>query len=496
MAEKEREAMVPENDTGAPEMRETAPARSGGREAARRRRSRRRWRGFIAVYSLLFLLAGAALCFVLYRYCAAYEASIPEHVMDRLMEETDEEQWLSRAREGAGLSVSEFENGDELFDAYCEAVFRGHPFTYRKYPGEYSVKTPVYAVRCAGRDLCRVELSPKGSGAAGFGRDLWQVREISSCFSMADMESVSVVIDAPEGAAVYVNGRMLSDAYLTGEKVPAPDLGTLEARFAQVPVFDRWRVEAMYGEITVTDENGRIQTPEPGGEDGTVHYLLRKDELYSLTVRAPENVLVSAGGVELDPAEAVKAEAGILKGLDAYTGGEAFRELTYSYSGLYTQPEVTARSADGAALTPLMNEKGELIFFLPQDDALKAETEPQVREFFDRYIAYSSRAYDAGRYNALLACILPGTDLYAYVHDSVDAMIWASATKVTYDELAFEDFRPVGEDCFVCTIRYKADFAATAWWTSYSYDLQNAYELAFVRQDGRWLAAAMSVISG
>ena len=75
-------------------------------------------------------------------------------------------------------------------------------------------------------------------------------------------------------------------------------------------------------------------------------------------------------------------------------------------------------------------------------------------------------------------------------------MIWASATQVHYDELTFTDFRSVGEDCFTCTIRYKADFAATAWYQSYTYDLQNAYELAFVRQGELWYAAAMSAAAG
>ena len=42
----------------------------------------------------------------------------------------------------------------------------------------------------------------------------------------------------------------------------------------------------------------------------------------------------------------------------------------------------------------------------------------------------------------------------------------------------------------------KADFTATAWYESYTYDLQNAYELAFVRQGDVWYAAAMSAIAG
>ena len=161
MAESEFNARTPEIPAEA-EAPAPAPVR---RRTSRAKRSRRRWRRFLLVYTILFLLLGAAACFVLYRYSAAYEASLPEHVMDRLMAETDDEQWYAAARGGADLDVSECEDGQALFDAYCDAVFRGSPVSYRKFPGAWTAKTPVYAVRCAGRDLCRVELVPDGSGA-------------------------------------------------------------------------------------------------------------------------------------------------------------------------------------------------------------------------------------------------------------------------------------------------------------------------------------------
>ena len=496
------------NASGTKPEREYAPARrddgyeerliqnrKAAKKAAALRRSKRRWRGFLVIYAVLFLILGAAGCYVLYRYAAAYEASIPEHVMDKLMAETGEDQWYAYARQGAQLTVSEFENADELFAEYFNAVLRGKNFTYRKAAGAYTEDAPAYTVRAAGKDLCLVTLSPVGHNAAGFGRQLWQLGSIRPAFAMDELESVAVEIDAPAGDTVYINGLPVGEKYRVGE-IPCPELTELESRFAVQPHFDRYRVDAMYGAITVTDKNGAALAPERDEENGLVRYVAPEDEFYAVTVRAPESVTVTVGGVELTAADAAKAEEGILSGLGAYTGGQGFRELTYHYEGLYTLPEITARSREGKVLTPLMNEKGELLYFLPQDEELKAAVEPRVREFFEKYIDYSSKAYNDISYQALLGCILPGTELYAYVHDSVAAMIWASATQVHYDELTFADFRSVGENCFTCTIRYKADFAATAWYESYTYDLQNAYELAFVRVDGVWYAAAMSAIAG
>ena len=79
--------------------RSGAPRPAGGSHSARpaplrkrrtpppARNSGRGWRRFLLIYTLLFLLAGAAGLFVFYRYLDAYEQSRPSHVMDALMAE-------------------------------------------------------------------------------------------------------------------------------------------------------------------------------------------------------------------------------------------------------------------------------------------------------------------------------------------------------------------------------------------------------------------------
>ena len=159
--------------------RDRAPTPEEYREQMRRqraierkiRRGKKRWRVFLVIYTLLFLLAGAGGCFVLYRYCEAYERSLPEHVMDDFMASTTQEQWYDYIRSGVELPVSEFEDGEALFDAYYDAAIRGSRFSYWKYMEEYTSQTPVYKVRGGGMDLCLVRLKPRGSNAAGFGRD-------------------------------------------------------------------------------------------------------------------------------------------------------------------------------------------------------------------------------------------------------------------------------------------------------------------------------------
>ena len=67
---------------------------------------------------------------------------------------------------------------------------------------------------------------------------------------------------------------------------------------------------------------------------------------------------------------------------------------------------------------------------------------------------------------------------------------------MSYDELTFTDFSFVSASCFVCTVRYDADFTAHSWQEQKDYKMQNAYELAFVCPNGgAWYAAAMDAVT-
>ena len=477
-------------------MRRTQEIRERRARERRIRRGKRRWRVFMAVYTVLFLLAGAAGCVLLYRYADAYEVSIPEHVMDKLMSATSQEEWHDYIRNGVALPASPYEDGEAIFEAYYDAAIRDRSLSYWKYMEEYTPNTPTYKVRGGGMDLCIVRLVPKGRNAAGFGRQLWQVGEVESVLKLDNLESVTVEIDAPHDQPVYLNGVALTADYLTDEEPEPPDLTALERRFSVQPTFARYRIDKLYGEIEVTDADGRVLPPNRDAETGVLRYVARESDLYSFVVQAPEMVTVRVNGTELTPEDAIRSDDGVLTRLGAYTGGKGYKTLTYAFEGLYSVPEITGVTANGKALTPLVNEKGKLFFFPPNNNATANRGQVRAEEFFKRYIDYSSHAYSAGRHNALLECILPDSDLYKYVRDSRDAMIWASATEVHYDELVFTNFWPVGDSCFTCTIRYKADFQATTWHERYSYDLQNAYELAFVLHNGVWYAAAMSAAAG
>lgn len=474
----------------------------------------------LLIWCAAILLAGAAGCVVLYRYLDAYEAALPEHVMDALLLNTPPEEWQERVRKGIARDVSEFDDGEAIFSGYAEALLGEGEYAYRRDAQRSEADAPVYTVSLAGLDLCRVTLAPDPESRLGFGRHYWLVEAVEPCPALGNLTGVTVEIDAPPGEAVYLNGRMIGAEYITDDALPCPNAPAIEERFSDPARYVRYRVDALYGDVRVTDKTGLEYAPTVS-ENDVVRYVLPGSMTYSVTVQAPSDVTVTLCGAELTAEDATLVNAGILKGLESYTGEAAYETYTYAFSGLYTEPAVTARDASGQELAPLLGENGKITFFHVQDENLYTSQRDTVRAFFNAYVNYSADPFfgdlsvtkemlddpeeeipdqvaeSMRRYYRLLDRVQWGSELYQYIVNSTDAMVWASHTRVNYNELTFTDFSYVGEDCFVCTVRYQADFAASAWYESYTYDMQNAYEIAFVRAPwGSWYAAAMAEISG
>lgn len=508
--------------SAAPESPETetspAPRRSASRPKREPDRPKRRWRRFLLIYAAVWLVLAGAGCAVFYKYLSVYEQARPEHVMDSLMETTARETWLGYVKTSIEASAGEFDDAAALYTEYETALLSGKEFSYRR-ASEAAADAPEFIVRCGGVDVCAVRLTALPGSDLGFGKHLWQVGGITPCEALRNLRSTAVEITALAGEPVYINGIALTDAQIAERDILLSDMPEIESRFIVVPRLTRYRVEKMYGSITVTDSEGTEITPEEDSGDGVTRYALPLPR-YSVSITAPSDVTVTLCGAVLTSSDAQSSDRGILRGLEYYTGDAAYDTVRWSFDGLYSLPDVQATAADGTPLAPLVGKNGQIMFFHPNNDSLQSAVQGQVQYFFNRYIDYSSHAFRGDlaftredvedeekemdptvresmkRYYKLLDCVMWTTDLYRYIQESTDAMIWASATSVNYDELTFTDFSFVGANCFVCTVRYKADFTANAWQEQKNYNMQNAYELAFVCPNGgAWYAAAMDAVT-
>ncbi len=457
------------------------------------KRQGRNWKLFLVFWALFLIVIGAIGCFVLYRYLGVYEITRPEPVMDHFLAENTAESLTQQAMQHILLDLTEFEDAQELYQAYLATIDTSRPLSYRSDSRNSDATHLYYVVRSGASELCSVVLTPDGD-SPGFGRYHWKVSEIRSASITELLPSVTVTVDVLQGTPVYLNGKQITDSYILDNSVPIQDLSPLEERIEPLPSFVRYQVEPLYGEIRVADEKGTVYSPSDTSSPSQLYYQLSSGT-NTLTIHAPEDIVVSVNGVPLDEQYVSSSSYGFLEGLEDYTLGNAYRTRTYRLDRLYSIPTVSACDADGRDITPVISAEGSYTFFHNGEADESLYLKPAAEVFFNAYMDYSAHSYDASRYWYLLSLILPGTNLFKYVYESTDAMIWASKTSTEYRDLRYENFYMISDYCFVCTVIYDAEMTATSWNEQYSYELENAYELCFVSSAGNWYAASMNVIS-
>lgn len=463
--------------------------------AKSRKRRKDGWGLFLLFWTLLLLTAGFVICVFFYRYAAAYEDTRPEKVMDELMDTMSPEDWRAAMAPTAG-EIGEFEDGKALFESYFDSSVKDRTLSYRRDMGKSGADLAVFSVYAGPSRLGEVRLVPVEGTRIDFlrsewARSEWKLDSITAADLTSTLEALTVEVDAPDGMEVCINGRPLREELIIDPAVTVPGVGELEARFQRQPRLVRYAVTPLYGEIVVTDGEGNEIAPFGPVENGICRYVIEPTETYSFSVEAPEGVIVSVCGAELGEGEITSREKNMFRHLENYVTDSWYETIHYAADGLYTEPEIRA-TYEGKELTPVIGENGKYFFFYPSDSNADWAMRSAAEEFFKSYMNYSSYKYNGGALMDLLGRILYGTDLYSNVNNSYDAMIWASATEVKYEELKFDNFHFVRSDCFTCTIYFKANYTATNWHEKHSYSMQDGYKMVFVQRNGVWYAAAMN----
>ncbi len=449
------------------------------------------WGRFLLIWALILLQLGAAACVVLYKYLEIYEITRPEPVMDAFIQESDVESITRQARENLSFQVTEFEDAETLYSSYIDAIDTSRTLSYHFDSKASTDDHLVYTIRSGPSTLCSVVMTPDGP-SPGFNRNQWQISELRSAVITDILPSVSVVVDALSGQEFSLNGKNVSEEYITDVRT-IDNLTRFEAEAENPPQYNAYEIGPLYGDVQVSDAHGNLLSPDETAAD-TVHYQLFSGTR-SLTVRAPEDMEVRINGVPLKAKDAASSTLGVLEGLDLYTMGSACYTNDYHIDNLYMPPVVTAREPDGREVTPIIAAENSFTFFHSGEPETEEQMRPVAEIFFNAYMDYSAHAFEPTRFYNLLNRTLPRSSLYEYIYNSQEAMYWASGTSTEYKDLIYENFHRINDYCFVCTVIYSADMTATNWYEQYSYQLENAYELAFVSENGRWLAAGMNVIT-
>ena len=455
-------------------------------------KSRNIWGRFLLIWALVLLVVGAIACILLYKYLGVYENTRPELAMDELLASRDAESLIQEAKQNINLGLTEFEDELQLYADYLETVDLEKPLSYRPDQKNSQDDQLIYLVRAGSRSICTVTLTP-GDTAPVFGRHFWHVSEIGAASITETLSSVTVHVEALAGQQLYLNSIPLTENHISRENVPIANLSELESRFEPIPTFVEYTVGPLYLEVEITDAEGISIAPDPDSTDDNLYYRPSRP-IHRLSVQAPDDMTIVVGGTKLESYDASSSAVGLLDGLGPYTGDAAYRTNMYHFEGLYTVPDVKALGDDGQEVPPVMQSETSYAFFHESEPDAEEEYRPIAERFFNSYLRYTSRAYDASLYYDLLNQILYGSALYEYISTTRDTMIWAGSS-TDEGELRYENFHRISPTCFVCTVIYNIDRTSIYWNTQESSTQSGAYEIAFVSTSGRWYAAAMNIIS-
>lgn len=439
---------------------------------------------------MLLLLLGTASCVMLYRYLGVYEISRPESVAEELTGREFRE-LTELLAESLDVNNYPFEDIRTLFRDYCEENLSDKKLTYYEDKSQRSENEAVFFIRAGGFNLCRVEVEADDTSELGFGRHTWKLGKITSEV-LDSLDSVTLRVKAPENLPVYLNGKLLTESFITDADQIFPEMTELEASFDKVPKLVTYSVAPLYGEISVKDQNGMAITPQSVSVDELLAEII--PEKTSVRIEAPDDLSVIVGGIELNTDYIVNCDDGVFSGLDKYIGDQHWKMSVYQLDGLYEVPEITAWDASGCELTPV-KAVGNYYRFYHENEPVPDEVKAAADSFFRAYLEYSSNGSGGDRYYNLINSMVFGTELHGYIVNSYEAMLWASKTELNIRELEFDNFSKVNDKCYYCTASYSADLTATSWVDQYSYSSGGLFDLVLAFEGGRWLVAAMSEVN-
>ena len=439
------------------------------------------------IYTVVLFIVLAAACTVLWFYLDAYQSTRPEGTMDEFTQLANEEYWSSALEGAFTVGETPFENRDDLMEELCLSVLRENELVYREDEG-YSADNMVYMVSAGGKDVCRVTIDEVAeNGDAGFGFTYLEVTRVELLASFTAPEAHSVIITAPVGATVSINGVELTDEYIDAEMaVDNAALPDLEANIAD-RLYTVYSVTGLYApvEITAVDAEGSALAVEGEVTDEAVTFALDEGTL-DYRILVPEGSTVTVNGVELtdEYSTGETAVPAFLEGFEDY-GTLPEMEL-WTVEGLHLEPEITVETSDGDTLDEAVVNGSELTFFASGDQTLESSYSTNASDFADAYVNYLTGTASAeADYTALQALVLDGSALDTALSE-LNGSYEANGLTAERVSVRRGSFVSIGATCFTCTV--DVEYAPAE---EDGESINTAYTVVFVMNGGIWLAASV-----
>lgn len=297
-------------------------------------------------------------------------------------------------------------------------------------------------------------------------------------FDYPENELRTMTITAPADAIVRIDGKRVSDCFLTENSATDPD------RFGAVIELCTYTVPTVSGDgiVTVTLDGARLQTAE---SDNAWTAL---PDTVSCTVIAPKDAVLYANGSAVDTALITDDDTVWVSAFEGVRGYPA--AVTYTLTELYALPELTATLGDAALV---LTEDGEnTLFVCGADETLKETYTEQAIDFMNAYLYYTTQGYSNTRanLNAVKAHVANPSPLYTNLERSYIGYYYISPQKMTVEYMEVDNFIPYGENAFTCDLSYKITLKN---WVGETTE-ENTMCIAFAKSGGKFAPVNMLLV--
>lgn len=499
--------------------------------------ARRSGQRFILFYLafVFFMAAVVVICSLLVRSTVAeFERNQPEYQVEAAMNELVEE---AASKDGfwekyalAEVTVSIYEEGTDVKDEYLK-LYRESGLDYAVKNGDYPENERHYVIRKDKLDLAEVVLTAEGepvTALAVFTSRVWKIKEIKPIFKTYEYS-----LEVPENFTVTVNGIELTNGEadengfvkLTVSGVyREPDFNISDGRGNKLSyVVNGSTVIPEYYDYTLVLPHTLTVTVNGEKNEGTPRddgfvlyeiYLIQKPEIkitdlygneisysgksFDLThtvILAPDTFKVTVDGNTV-PLKAVNITDNAEYSLIADIVKNAPKQAEYSIAVLKKDVDIAVTDFNGNGIEINAEEKLHDLMDTEIFDAVpeKVSAEIDVLEVAQSWSLFMSNDLKFAEMKKLM---LEDTNQYKAAKDyatGIDKTYFSEHTLLdpTFTENEVKNFRWITEDCFSVEVSFVKHMKLTK--TGKQKDDPMNDRFYFVKQDGKWLFAAMKEV--
>lgn len=433
----------------------------------------------IFLCALLFILAaGAGAAWLYFSPAGSLNPHGPDAAVQAYVDGMDLSQWREAFCRLCRPEVTKFENAEEIAGLLFDQAAAETGAAFRRDPEASSRGEPAYIFSINGYDLFTAPAVLTEGG--------WEVGELAVPESLLVPEGRTVTITVPENAAVTVNGVPLGTEDIRQDNVPYEDLTVLESRFDPVPHRVEYALDGIFSNVQVdVSRDGGAVLLYADGTDWS--YTVPDAGAYSFRVMAPAGAIVTVCGAQLGPEEALEGSYAPEYLVDVPADAQLPDYTVYQAQGLYSQPEISARMADGTALAASQAQDGTLLFSAPGSEDLALEHSERVESFLTDLCEYSAGHLSRG-YPQQYA--VPDSALYQYIRNASSSLYWMVGVSLTFQEVSSSDYVSLGDGSFLC--RGHVECTTETRYQTKELDLD--YQMLWVYQSGQWLIADLAFL--